>query len=176
MKRTLSVLALAACAVTATATAGAQAHAYAGAKACGMCHNTPAQGGQRGIWEKSKHATAFATLATPAANDIAKKKGLAKPAAESPECLQCHAIVGDVKAEAKDGVQCESCHGAGADYKAMTVMKDKAASIKAGMREFKDKAAIEAQCKTCHNEKSPTAKEFKFEERCAKIQHPKPKQ
>lgn len=175
MKRTLSVLALAACAVSAANIAEAQAHAYTGAKTCGMCHRTPVQGSQLSIWEKSKHATAYTTLTTQAATDIAKAKGLAKPAAESPECLQCHAIVGDAKAEAKDGVQCESCHGAGADYKGLSVMKDKSQSIKAGMKEYKDKAAIEAQCRTCHNEKSPTAKEFKFEERWEKIQHPKPK-
>ena len=175
MKRTLSLLALAACAAFATNIAGAQAHAYTGAKACGMCHKTEGQGTQLSIWEKSKHATAYTTLTTPKANEIAKAKGLAKPAAESPECVKCHAIVGDIKALVTDGVQCEMCHGAGADYKGLAVMKDKAASVKAGMKEYKDKAAIEAQCKTCHNETSPTAKAFNFEERWAKIQHPKPK-
>ena len=174
MKRTLSVLALAACVVAAPGVAGAQ-HAFAGANACGMCHKSEAQGSQLTIWKASKHASAYTTLTTQAANDIAKAKGLTKPAAESPECLQCHAIVGDAKADVKDGVQCEVCHGAGADYKSLAVMKDKAASIKAGMKAYPDKAAIEAQCKTCHNEKSPTAKAFNFDERWAKIQHAKKK-
>jgi hypothetical protein len=176
MKRTLSLIALAACVVSVANAAGAQAgHTYTGAKACGMCHKTEKQGSQLGVWEKSRHAQAYTTLTTPKANDIAKAKGFTTPAAETPTCLKCHAIVGDAKADVKDGVQCESCHGAGSDYKGMSVMKDKGKAIAAGLREFKDKEAIEKQCRTCHNEKSPTAKEFKFEERWAKIQHPKPK-
>lgn len=72
-------------------------------------------------------------------------------------------------------MQCEVCHGPGSDYKSLTVMKNKGRAVAAGLKEYKDKAAIEKQCRTCHNEKSPTAKEFKFEERWAKIQHPVPK-
>ena len=54
-------------------------------------------------------------------------------------------------------------------------MKDKAKSVGAGLHEFKDEAAIEAFCKTCHNEKSPTFKEFKFKEQWDSIKHPVPK-
>jgi nitrate/TMAO reductase-like tetraheme cytochrome c subunit len=54
-------------------------------------------------------------------------------------------------------------------------MKDKARSIAAGMTEYKDDAAIEKQCRSCHNEKSPTSKEFNFQERWAKIRHSVPK-
>ena len=36
-------------------------------------------------------------------------------------------------------------------------------------------AAIEKQCRSCHNEKSPTFKEFNFAERWAKIRHQLPK-
>jgi hypothetical protein len=39
---------------------------------------------------------------------------------------------------------------------------------------FADKAATEAMCKKCHNEKSPTAKPFNFDERMAAIAHKKP--
>jgi hypothetical protein len=175
MKCTLSLLALVACAVSAPNTAGAQGHTYVGVKACSMCHKTEKQGNQFGIWEKSKHAQAYLALGTPAANDIAKKRGITGPASSAPACLECHAIVGNAKAEVKDGVQCEVCHGPGSDYKSLTVMKTKALAIAAGLREYKDKAAIEKQCRTCHNEKSPTFKEFNFEERWAKIQHPVPK-
>ena len=112
---------------------------------------------------RNQHSKAYATLTTQAANDIAKAKGITTPAAEAPACLKCHAIVGDAKADVKDGVQCESCHGAGADYKAMGVMKVKADAIAKGMMAFPDKAAIEAMCKNCHNEQSPTAKPFNFE-------------
>jgi len=171
MKRTLSVLALA---VFAAGAAGAQAHAYAGVKACVMCHKSEKAGLQQSIWEKSKHAGAYTTLTTAKANEIAKAKGITTPAAEAKECLACHAITGDAKAEMKDGVQCESCHGAGADYKAMGVMKVKADAVAKGLTAFADKAAIEAMCKTCHNEKSPTAKPFNFDEKWASIQHKKP--
>ena len=177
MKPTRFLLSLVACgAVVAVSQVGAQAtgHAYAGVKTCSMCHKTEKQGGQFGIWEKSSHAKAYTTLTTEDANEIAKKKGITTPAAEAPACLKCHAIVGDAKALVTDGVQCEVCHGAGADYKGLTVMKDKAKAIAAGLTPFADKAAIEAKCRTCHNDQSPTAKTFNFAESWEKIKHPVP--
>lgn len=153
---------------------------YVGVKACRPCHFTEKQGKQFDIWSKTRHAGAYKTLTTDKANEIAKSKGLAKPAAESPECLECHTITADAKLvektfDMKEGVQCETCHGAGSGYKTIPIMKDRAKAIAAGMREFKDEAAIEAFCKTCHNEKSPTFKEFKFKEMWDKIKHPVPK-
>ena len=153
---------------------------FVGAKTCMPCHKSEKTGKQFDIWQKSKHAEAYKSLATDKANEIAKSKGSSKPATETPECLACHTITADAKMaeknfEAKDGVQCESCHGAGSGYKTMTIMKDKAKSIAAGMAEYKDDAAIEKKCRTCHNEKSPTFKEFKFKEMWAKIKHPVPK-
>lgn len=153
---------------------------YIGTKMCSMCHKTEKQGKQLDIWQKSPHANAYTTLTTAKANEIAKAKGLTKPAAEAAECLTCHAPQHDAKNleksfVLKDGVQCETCHGAGSAYKTIPIMKDRAKSIAAGMTEFKDEAAIEAKCKTCHNEKSPTFKGFKFEEYWGKIKHPVPK-
>jgi cytochrome c peroxidase len=153
---------------------------YIGVKGCRPCHFTEKQGKQVDIWQKSKHAEAYKTLTTAKANEIAKAKGLTKPAAESPECLECHATTADAKLvektfDMKEGVQCETCHGAGSGYKTIPIMKDRAKAIAAGMREFKDEAAIEAYCKTCHNPKSPTYKEFKFKESWDKIKHPVPK-
>ncbi len=174
MKRTLGLLAILAVAVVAPSNASAQ-HTFVGVKGCKMCHQTEKQGQQFAIWEKSKHASAFATLKSDKANEIAKSKGLAKPAAESPECLQCHTIKGGPDAaDVTQGVQCESCHGAGSDYKAMAVMKVKDNAVKAGLQVYADKAAIEAMCKNCHNDKSPTAKPFNFEERWKLIEHKKP--
>ena len=147
---------------------------YVGAKMCGMCHKGDKKGSQFEIWQKSKHAEAYKTLTNAKSAEIAKAKGLKKAANESPECLECHAISGDVKLVA-DGVQCESCHGAGSAFKAMPVMKDHAKAIAAGLTDFKDKGAIEKKCTSCHNEKSPTHKSFKFEEMWAKIKHPIPK-
>jgi competence protein ComGC len=150
---------------------------YIGVKKCSMCHKSDAKGNQFKIWSESKHAKAYTTLTSDASAKIAKEKGLKKPASESPECLSCHTVTADTKLldktfDIKDGVQCENCHGAGSAYQNMTIMKDKAKAIAAGLTEYKDEAAIEKNCKTCHNEKSPTYKEFKFKEMWAKIKHP----
>ena len=37
---------------------------FVGAEKCKMCHNSPAKGAQFTKWSESKHAKAFATLAT----------------------------------------------------------------------------------------------------------------
>jgi excinuclease UvrABC ATPase subunit len=154
---------------------------YIGAKMCSACHKTDKQGKQADIWSKSKHAEAYKALTTAKAKEVAKEKGIDNPA-EAKECIECHTFGKTVDAKLleksfniQDGVQCESCHGAGSAYKNMTIMKDKAKSIAAGMTEFKDEAAIEKSCKTCHNEKSPTYKSFDFKEMWGKIKHPVPK-
>jgi hypothetical protein len=147
---------------------------YVGVKVCKMCHQTDKQGKQFDIWQKSKHAEAYKTLTGSKAAEIAKAKGLKKAANESPECLECHAITEDAKLT-PDGVQCETCHGAGSAFKNMAIMKDKEKAIAAGLTDFKDKDVIEKKCKTCHNEKSPSYKPFKFDEMWAKIKHPIPK-
>lgn len=156
------------------------ANKYVGVKICAPCHKSEKTGNQFAIWQKSKHSESFKVLETPKAAEVAKAKGLKKPASESPECLECHAVTGDAKNlektfDPKDGNQCEVCHGPGSAYKSMAIMKDKAKAIAAGLAEYKDDAAIEAKCKTCHNEKSPTFKEFKFKEMWAKIKHSVPK-
>ncbi len=178
MTKALSAFFLLASAVSTPATSSAQDSAanFLGVKACAaICHKTEKAGNQLGIWEKSRHAQAYTSLTTAKANEIATAKGLTKPAAESPECLQCHTLGVDAKVDLKDGVQCEVCHGAGSAYKNMSVMKERAKAVAAGMKEYKDVAAIERQCRTCHNEKSPTMKEFNFSERWAQIRHPVPK-
>lgn len=146
---------------------------YVGTKVCGMCHKTEKQGQQLKIWSDSKHAQAFKTLLTPKADDIAKKKS-GKKASETAECLKCH--VGDKglveSAFKEDGVQCETCHGAGSEYKSMNVMKNKEEAIKKGLNVPKD---IEKFCKTCHNPESPSYKEFKFNDMWKKINHDTPK-
>jgi len=155
---------------------------FVGVKTCSMCHKSEKQGKQFDIWKNSEHSKAFQTLTTNKADEIAKAKGLKNPAAESPECLECHVIgfgvdekLLDKNFNYKDGVQCETCHGAGSAYKIISVMKDKKKSIDAGLREFKDTAAIEEFCKTCHNKRSPAYKEFKFKESWDKIKHYVPK-
>lgn len=153
---------------------------YVGVRACRPCHATAKQGEQFPIWQKSAHARAYTTLTTSKADEIAKGIGFSVPAVEVVDCLTCHTVLADTKLLEKtfsvqDGVQCETCHGAGSAYKSMSIMKDHAKSVAAGMIEYIDEAAIEKQCRSCHNEKSPTYKEFKFKESWEKIKHPVPK-
>lgn len=157
----------------------AQPYGYEGTQVCGMCHKTEKQGQQLKIWQESSHAKAFKTLQTPEADKIATEKGFKTKAAETKECLKCHASGYDVdkkllgaKFKMEDGVQCETCHGPGSAYKAMAVMKSREESIKKGMTFFEDKTKY---CTNCHNSESPTFKGFKFEEMSKKIQHNVPK-
>jgi hypothetical protein len=181
MRTFRAVLAALICAVVSLFTMQAQ-NKYVGTKMCGMCHKSDKQGKQLDIWQKSKHAEAYKTLTTAKAAEFAKARGLKKPATESPECLECHTFGKTVDASLfekgfniKEGVQCESCHGPGSQYKNLTVMKDKAKSAAAGLLVYKDNVEIEKFCRSCHNEKSPAYKEFKFEEMWGKIKHAVPK-
>jgi hypothetical protein len=175
MKRMLIMLLVLVVAVGLTSQAQ---NKYIGVKMCSMCHKADKTGNQFGVWQKSAHAEAFKTLTGPKAAEIAKAKGI-KNAAEAAECLACHGAVDAKLAEktydVKDGVQCEICHGPGSGYKNMAIMKDKAKAVAAGLHEYKDMAAVEALCKTCHNDKSPTHKAFKFDEMWGKIKHSVPK-
>ncbi len=52
------------------------------------------------------------------------------------KCLMCHRIQYNSWNESKHkakGLDCEGCHGHGADYKTIAVMKDLAAAKKAGL-------------------------------------------
>lgn len=154
---------------------------YVGAKTCMPCHMTPKSGAAYKIWQGSAHAKAFATLATPAALEIAKKKGIADPQKDE-KCMKCHETAFGAAAaqlapsfKAGEGVGCEACHGPGSDYKAMQVMKD----IDAGKIKGETVGLVkpdEKACVKCHNPESPTYKEFKFAEAFKKIAHPTPKQ
>ncbi len=153
---------------------------YVGTTTCKMCHNTEKQGKQFEIWSKSKHSEAYSVLLTKEADAIATKKGFKTKAVETPECLGCHTITADAKLldkkfDVKDGVQCESCHGAGSGYKNMATMKDAKKAEKAGLLMYEDEKAITALCVTCHNEKSPTAKKFEYAKMWPQIEHRVPK-
>lgn len=154
---------------------------FVGVKSCGTCHKKAKVGQQLKIWQKSSHANAYKTLQTEEANKIALAKGFKTKAVDTPECLKCHTTGSSQdksmfkkKFKIENGIQCESCHGAGAKYKKKKVMKDHVKSVANGLTDYKDEASIEKQCRTCHNEESPTFKEFDFNKRWKEIAHPIP--
>jgi len=153
-------------------------HGFVGAETCGMCHKSDKQGSQLKIWQESKHSKAYESLKTEKADQVAKEKGFTTKAVDTPECLKCHVSGYNVDAsllgkkfKMEDGVQCETCHGAGEDYKTKKIMENKDEAIKNGLIV---PTKIEDFCITCHNAESPTYVDFNFAEMWDKIKHPVP--
>ena len=111
--------------VAAASLATAGDHEFAGAGKCKMCHKV-----QYTSWEATKHAKATETAK--AATD--REWGA--------DCLKCHTTNAT---EELPGVQCEACHGAGADYKKMSIMKDRDAAVANGLV-----IPTQATCDGCH--------------------------
>jgi hypothetical protein len=142
-----------------------------------MCHKKVEQGEQFRLWSESPHANAFATLASEQSLEIAKEMGIGNPQ-EADECLKCH-VTGHGEGELaalilpENGVGCESCHGAGSAYKKKSIMK----AITAGEQDGEALGLItitEETCTACHNEESPTFKDFDYEVRVLEMAHPVP--
>jgi hypothetical protein len=156
--------------------AAAADYNYVGAKGCSMCHKAEAKGAQYTQWQGTKHAHAYETLASAEAKEVGAAKGIDDPQ-KSPECLKCHVTGYGLDASRfeptysqEEGVGCESCHGPGAAYKKITIMKDIEQAKASGLI-----IPNEETCKQCHNEESPTFKPFNYAERYAEIAHPRPK-
>lgn len=92
--------------------------------ASSLCHgsvstwqSSPVAQNEYVVWSRlDKHARAYNVLLNDRSRSIASKLGLAKPAHESKECLDCHAhnpVVerADARHKITDGVSCEGCHG-----------------------------------------------------------------
>ncbi len=149
---------------------------YVSQRGCKKCHFKQAKS-----WKKTVHAKAMDSLKQGVKVEEKKAAGLEdKDYTTDPSCLKCHTTgYGEpggypaYKADWSDdeaklaknnaGVGCESCHGPGSlygpykgdheDYKRPDVEKlGLVWDIKA------------ETCTACHNEESPTAKEFNFEE------------
>lgn len=102
---------------------------YVGAEKCKMCHKV-----QYESWVAiGTHSKA-----------LEKAKASTNPKFD-PSCLGCHSTN---KSETAKGVECEACHGAGSDYKALSVMKDKAKAVAAGLV-----VPTEQTCAGCHDGK-----------------------
>ncbi len=153
-------------------------HQYVGVGSCKGCHSVDAVGGtQYLIYKEGFHAKAFETLASDQSKEVAAKAGVEGNPQEADACLKCHVTAWTEKADLRaaswkkeDGVGCETCHGAGKDYMTMDSMKDKEKAVANGLL-TPDKEL----CVTCHNEESPTYKEFKYDEMLLEIKHWKDK-
>jgi len=130
-------------------------HAYVGVGKCKMCHMPYFK-----AWSETGHAKAF-NLLKPDKNEDENKK-----------CLKCHTTgfglggyaLGKTTPDFR-GVQCEACHGPGADY--MKVMKDEAKARAAGLVY----PVPESVCIGCHNKESPAFKAFDYKTALAKGVH-----
>ena len=152
---------------------------FLGVERCKTCHRKPEQGEQFRLWQEGPHAKAYNTLASDEAKAIAAERGIDDPQ-KAGECLKCHTTAYGVDAQFlgpkftfEEGVGCESCHGAGGDY----YKKKTKEAIKAGEIDPASVGLLEPNeevCRTCHNEESPTYKEFNFEERVKSVNHPTP--
>jgi len=151
---------------------------YAGADSCKKCHFKQFQS-----WKKTKMAKAFDALKPGNAAEAKKKFNLdeKKDYSTDAKCVECH-VTGYGKpggypkieegkkwseeetkrATTMENVQCEACHGPGSltnAFKKDNEQYKKEDILKKGMIN-----PDEANCKTCHNEKSPTlAKDAKFD-------------
>jgi predicted CXXCH cytochrome family protein len=123
-------------AVGAAQPAGPRADGYAWAGSCGTCHDQIYE-----AWAKTKHAAALNRLSN---------------ADQEKVCIGCHVTgpksrVTEGKTVLNAGVQCESCHGAGAAHAANP-------EVKVGLT----KSPGEAVCVECHSDKGPHFKGFFF--------------
>jgi hypothetical protein len=141
---------------------------YVGAGKCKLCHKTEKQGEQFPKWEARMHSKSYQALTTD------KAKELCPDPLNNKECLSCHApLTGKADEEiVKEGVTCEVCHGAGSDYKKLTVMKDHAKAVEAGLTDYPNEEAIKKQCLTCHEKAHD--KTFDFAAYWEKVKHAKP--
>ncbi len=111
-----------------------------GTKKCAMCHKKAETGDQYGVWQTKVHAKAYEMLASEEAKAVGAKLGIDNPQTSGETTYTTLQV------------NCESCHGPGADYKKKSVMESREASIAAGMIY----PAKEKSCTLCHNDTGPT--------------------
>jgi len=188
--RTISGLMVGAWLLVATGAAAGTEHEYIGVEKCGTCHSKALYGDQVAKWRGSAHAKAFESLASDKALEYAKTKGIKGSPQQAKECLECHVTAHGVAPalikydlEQTDGVQCESCHGAGGDFRKREIMSDIDQAKANGLV-----AQTEAVCTSCHNDRSPAwdptrftlpngkKAGFDFKQAVAKIEHMTPKE
>ncbi|MBW2288705.1 MAG: hypothetical protein JRG90_12875 [Deltaproteobacteria bacterium] len=162
-------------------------HDYVGVAKCKTCHKKDGIGNQYGTWLDTKHAKAYETLGSDQAKKWAAEAGVDDPQTDD-KCVKCHVTAHGVPAERLSrkfdktlGVQCESCHGAGKDYRKKKIMIDLELAKSKGLVKPEEK-----DCVTCHNDESPAWKPdrytrddgskvgFDFDQAAKAIAHPVP--
>ncbi len=167
--------------------AAAEGHDFVGYQKCKTCHKKEAIGNQVGVWLESRHAKAYETLGTDKAKKWGAEVGVTNPQTDD-RCIKCHSTAHGVpdervsnKFDRTAGVQCESCHGAGKDYKKKKIMMNRDKAIQNGLV-----VPTAEVCTGCHNDESPAWDEkaytladgstvgFDFDQAVKKIAHPVP--
>jgi hypothetical protein len=163
------------------------ANRYIGAAQCKNCHQAKESGEQYGIWEKEKHAQAYAELASDKAKAYGKERGIAEPQ-KSEKCLKCHVTAYEKPKEElhrtfdpKLGVQCETCHGPGEKHRRARMVAAAESGEKGAKPAYTvipDDEVIKKPdaktCVVCHNEESPGYKPFCYHQFAGQIRHVNP--
>lgn len=103
---------------------------YVGAERCKICHRP-----QYLSWAETAHRRATRRLA---------------PEERTRECLRCHAT----GPEALPGVQCEACHGPGANYWPAEIMRDPQKARAAGLVPQKKTVCLQCHASDLPNHES----------------------
>ncbi len=147
---------------------------YVGALACASCHGARSSNPVYGKWRFSKHAQAYAILDTERAREIARDMQVPGDPQESDRCLECHSSGAGEPAgrfmegfDPVQGVQCESCHGAGSEYLDEAVMLDPVSRAEAGLREVDRETCVRCHTPGIHGH------DFDFESMWPEIDHSK---
>ena len=128
-----------------TAVTAAHAGDYLGARRCKTCHQT-----QYAQWKATPHATAANVLSAAERRD--------------PKCAACHSTSA---ADGLEGVQCESCHGAGRHYWPEYVMRDVGLARAVGLTS----GAERVTCTRCHTADTTRLRAFDFAAALKKVTH-----
>jgi mono/diheme cytochrome c family protein len=149
----------------------ADAAKYIGAKKCKACHMK-----QFKAWKKTNMATSFENLKPGVKVEEKKKVGQDpdKDYTTDAECLKCHTtgygqggFVSMEKTPKLAGVQCESCHGPGGDFKKIMKKNKKFKLSEVKAAGLLVPTETENNCMDCHGGDSPFNEQvdpkYKFE-------------
>jgi hypothetical protein len=132
---------------------------YVGAKKCKACHMK-----QYKAWKKTTMATSFENLKAGVKVEEKKKAGIEdKDYTKDPDCLRCHTTgygkPGGFKSIEETpelaNVQCEGCHGPGADFRVIMKKNKKFKLEEVKAAGLTVPSETENNCMECHGGDSP---------------------